>query len=80
MDEIRCYLYWNGRSLRFYPQDIVQVLPSLFAENYKKNASFKDSEDAQRMIQEMLIKDKYFEHFYNDLTQKKKNEFPRKFD
>lgn len=81
MDEIRMYLYWYGQSLRFYPEDIVQVLPILFDDNYGDNKSFANSRDAKRMTHGLLIQDKYFEHFYNDLTQKKENEFPtRKYD
>lgn len=76
MDEIRLYMYWYGQSLRFYPQDLVDVLPILFDTNYGNNKKFTDSMEAKRMTNGMLIKDKYFEHFFNDLTQKKENEFP----
>ena len=70
MDEIRLYMYWYGQSLRFYPQDIVDVLPIMFDDNYGDNAQFAESIDAKRMTHGILVKDKYFEYFYNDLTNK----------
>ena len=76
MDEIRLYLFWGGQSLRFYPQDIVDVLPRLFDNDYGKNRSFASSMESKRMTNGIMIQDKYFEHFYNDLTSKKWYEFP----
>ena len=63
IDEIRSYLCWNGSSSRFYPQDIVDVLPILFDDNYADNKSFAASQKAKGMTQKILIKDVYFEHF-----------------
>ena len=67
--EIRSYLYWNGGSLRFYPEDIVNVLPALFDNNYDDNKLFTASDEVKRMTEELVIKDKYFEHFYNALAK-----------
>eukprot|EP01084_Bolivina_argentea_P118482 210213_1 len=30
--EIKCYLCWNGQTFRFYPQDIMEVLPHIFVD------------------------------------------------
>ena len=78
VEEIRLYMYWYGQSLRFYPQDINDILPIIFDKNYKLNKNFKDSIHAKSMINGIFINDKYFEHFYRHLTQKKENQFPTK--
>ena len=76
-DEVRCYLNWYGQSLRFYPQDIVDVLPVIFDERFSaKNVEFKDSDKAKRMVNGVLIRDKFFEHFYRHLTGKRLRDFP----
>merc|ERR1712013_179998 len=76
-EEVRCYLSWQVQSVRFYPQDIIDVLPVIFDARYsKKNREFADSVDAKRMVNGVLIRDKYFEHFYRHLMAKKVSEFP----
>eukprot|EP01084_Bolivina_argentea_P044447 81786_1 len=32
-DEIKCYLVWNGQTMRFHGEHIMQVLPNLFIDN-----------------------------------------------
>ena len=76
IDEIRAYSHWNRQSLRFYPQDIVDVLPALFDDSYGDNEAFANSTELRRMTQGILIEDKYFEHFYNHLTAKTCDKFP----
>ena len=76
-DEIRCYLFYSGQCLRFYPSDIINVIPELF----------ENSEDVRtHMIEQMnekdgkwkkqfddfkeALQDKWFDHFYYGLVGK----------
>ena len=80
-DEIKCYLLWQGQCHRFYPQDIIDVLPSIFVKS-DKNKAFAISEEAQRLANKMttFIPDNKFERFYRGVHGMKTNEFPRKYD
>eukprot|EP01084_Bolivina_argentea_P251435 421698_1 len=35
MDEIRCYMYWNGQIARFLPEDAINVLSRVFDVEYQ---------------------------------------------
>ena len=50
-NEIKCYLYFNGQRTRFFPQDIIQILPYLFV-NSAQNEIFK-KEKAPSIIKKM---------------------------
>eukprot|EP01084_Bolivina_argentea_P155425 270844_1 len=65
-DENRCYLYLNGGMTRFFPQDIIDILP-LFFEQTNENKIFKNSKTAQNMVNQMNDKliDLRFEAFYD---------------
>jgi len=67
-DVIRCYLFINGQSIRFMPEDIVLVLPRFFDQKYADNKEWNAKhEDARRYIEEMnkALKDVHFNAFLN---------------
>jgi len=69
-EEIRVYLHFNGQSLRFYPQDIVEVLPKLFNE---QNTGI----DLERYVNALnMIRDPGFEQFHRHLCERDVDEFP----
>ena len=79
--ETRCYLYWSLASFRFYPQDIINILPEIFDKQYmeNKNMQFIQSDVAKRIINGILIRDIYFEYFYQHLMDKKEDELMVKY-
>ena len=64
-----------GLSIRFYPEDILNILPIIF--NDKK---FSKNNNSKRLMNGILIYDKYFQQFYKDLTNKQNTQFPLKYD
>jgi len=68
--EIRLFLHWNGRSIRFYPQDIVEVLPALFS-------NVRIDERGKRYVNGLyMVRDLGFEHFYRHLSDTDIGRFP----
>merc|ERR1719245_1871851 len=67
LDEVKCYLYWQGQGHRFYPNDIKKVLPNIFNMN-QENKAFIKSKEAKELINRMKISDKKFEKFYRGLN------------
>eukprot|EP01084_Bolivina_argentea_P230363 388595_1 len=58
-DIIKCYLYWNGGGIRFFPRDIVTVLPQIFNMDWNdgENKTFiNNGEEIKRFITEMTPK------------------------
>ncbi len=78
-NDIKCYLLWNGQCVRFYPQDILDLLPHLFVMD-ERNKKFIESVDAIKLVQQMEIPDTKFEEFYSALTNKKSNQFPKRYE
>ena len=37
---VKCYLYWNGQGMRFFPEDIRTVLPKIFDLDSHGNREF----------------------------------------
>eukprot|EP01084_Bolivina_argentea_P094902 170630_1 len=79
-NEVKCYLLWNGYVHRFYPQDIVELLPHIFRKD-KDNKDFSVSNEAKRLIKKMnkCIKDPKFEMFYRGVNQWNKYRFPKRY-
>ena len=78
-DDIKCYLLWNGQNHRFYPQDVVGVLPQIFNMEEKAREEFIKSEETKKQISEMYdFTDKKFQTFYCSLRGK--SDFPIKYD
>ena len=77
--EMRVYLSWCGLQMRFYPQDVVELLPTMFGKN-RLTLEFQNSDEAKRCVDGLrMVRDPYFEHFYRHLCAPK--EFPsRKYD
>ena len=71
-DEIRCYIVWNGQTMRFHGDHIGQVLPSLFNREVYTNQKFMAETKLQKEMGEMFDKgifDRSFDPFYDELTQ-----------
>ena len=77
-DDIKCYLLWSGQCARFYPQDIIDVLPQLFVSNKYENTKFIQSQEAKRLVSKLKIPDPKFEGFYNAMTND--HTFPKQYD
>ena len=70
---IRAYLYLNGQVIRFFPEDIITILPRYFVQD-KKNKDFINSYKARDIINCMKpkLRDLKFEVFYNEFANKKR--------
>merc|ERR1712129_93090 len=73
VDEVRMYLHINGQTIRFFPNDIIDVLPLFFDDTFTKLASisnkeFPKSETAKKLVNQMMInlKDEYFTAFLKE--------------
>ena len=55
-DEIRCYCYWNGQIVRFYPSDMKELLPKIFDMNWnnRENQRFLKSNNGKTNIDSIL--------------------------
>jgi len=64
-DTTKCYMYLHGQLLRFFPDDLVQILPRYFVDN-EQNKKFVNSSDAKEMVKSIKanLRDKKFEDFY----------------
>ena len=62
---IKMYLYHNGGCIRFMPEDIKSVLPTLFNMKREDNVKFIESGEADRCIQRLqgLLVDNEFDAF-----------------
>ena len=67
-DEIRCYLYVHGGIMRFFPQDIIDVLPKFFDMNFNagENSEWATCDQARELVEAMTpkLQDKKFNAFY----------------
>ena len=82
-DDIKCYLLWQGSSQRFYPQDIVEILPRLFVCDERdtfKNKEFSKSVEIQRLAAKMKIVDTKFEEFYRSVNRLNEKDFPKQYN
>ncbi len=79
-DNIKCYLLWNGQSMRFYPSDIVHVLAKIFVDDQYGNDEFISGKEAKSLSSQMNINDSQFERFYCGLSNKQLHEFPIKYN
>eukprot|EP01083_Nonionella_stella_P065055 170115_1 len=68
-DHVRCYVIWNGQSMRFQGQHIAQVLPILFKET-EENKLFAEGEKKTKHMQSMFnqaAQDTKFEDVYEQV-------------
>ena len=70
-NEISCYMWWNCQCIRFLPQDIIDILPRIFDQNYenpqtgKNNSNFAKSTNAKEFVNKFKIKDIHFNDWWN---------------
>ena len=78
-DDIKCYLLWNGQNHRFYPQDMLNILPEL-CKRTTESEEFVNGDELKRLIDQIQherpFTDTKFENLYCKLRQK--TDFPRK--
>eukprot|EP01084_Bolivina_argentea_P214191 363677_1 len=70
-DDVKCYLYYNGGMMRFFGNDIFDVLPRFFVDDEKK-AKFVTNQGLQRDIKNGLarqLRDSKFDSFFQYATQ-----------
>ena len=71
---IRCYMYWNGQTMRFHPVDIKYAFKYCFTS--KRYREFdKEREKMKEFVKQIKIKDVGFEYFYNSLDKNKNTSF-----
>merc|ERR1711879_35600 len=75
--ETRCYMYFGGECLRFYPNDIIHIIPELF-ENPKEVRkelieliNENQAWQAELKLMNKMLRDKEFEKFYSGLLGEK---------
>ena len=73
-------MYWTGQSLRFYPSDIIHVLPQMFVNDKYENDKFVSSKISKVLASQMRINDPQFERFYCALSGKQPHEFPIRYN
>ena len=63
-DEMRCYLVWNGQSMRFHGKHMTQILPDLFVDS-EENARFLQKKEAADLENgfDGVMEDKPFHEF-----------------
>ena len=59
-DEIKCYLWWNQRCIRFLPNDIIDLLPYMFVNDIYENNKFSTDELAKEIVVTVQYKDRNF--------------------
>ena len=64
LDEIKCYLYFNGCISRFYGQDIMEIFPNIFDMEYENNLSFVKNDKTKEIAKNIVLSDLHFETFY----------------
>ena len=64
IDQIKCYLLWNGSVLRFYPKDIIDVFKFVFIK--KKFKEFEKIKQNQ-IIKDIFVTDTRFKYFHRSL-------------
>merc|ERR1712129_83841 len=52
-DVMRCYLYVNGQCIRFMPEDVIMLLPTLFDGKVPGNKGWAKAEHAKRLVEVM---------------------------
>jgi len=68
-DEIRCYIVWNGQTMRFHGDHISQILPNIFVDGEYGNKEFVAGKEPKKMGHnfDKFIEDRRFEQFYSAL-------------
>mmetsp|Transcript_31106 Transcript_31106/g.27379 ORF Transcript_31106/g.27379 Transcript_31106/m.27379 type:complete len:536 (-) Transcript_31106:14-1621(-) len=77
LDEIKCYLFYNGCVSRFYGQDIMEIFPNIFDMEYEDNMKFtkNDNEKTIEIAKNIVLSDLHFETFYKSFGNDKS--FPK---
>eukprot|EP01083_Nonionella_stella_P240967 841844_1 len=68
-DEIKVYLYHNG-AMRFFGDDVLNVLPSFFDGKMNDNKLFRKNEKIKEIVKNLQFVDKKFETFRHFAKQK----------
>eukprot|EP01084_Bolivina_argentea_P264927 448937_1 len=65
INEIKCYIVWNGQTMRFHGDHIGKILPNIFVEN-DENKNFANTQEAKGLEREFetIMDDRKFAKFY----------------
>ena len=68
-DQIKCYLWYQGRCIRFLPSDVVDILPKLFDPDAYNNKNWNHNNlDAQLLITSTQFKDVQFNSWFQKMS------------
>eukprot|EP01084_Bolivina_argentea_P263818 446674_1 len=72
IDDIKCYMVWNGETMRFHGEYMTQLLPDLFVKN-RDNVDFQNSTEGNQLAMkfDQLTGDQRFERFYEGISNYK---------
>ena len=67
IDQIKCYLFWNGQMIRCFADEIFWILPQLFDMEKEENKTYIKSEEFEILVNNMKakLKDLKYEAFVN---------------
>eukprot|EP01083_Nonionella_stella_P068423 181634_1 len=68
-NEIKCYLWWQGKCIRFLPSDVIDILPQIFDEKaHANNKLFATSAMAKGIVKSIHYKDVQFNHWFTKIS------------
>ena len=69
-EEIKCYIIWNGQTMRFFGDHISKVLRCIFKQS-QRNDEYLGGQEIKKMEQKLeeLIPDKKFKAFCNQYSR-----------
>eukprot|EP01083_Nonionella_stella_P102604 291972_1 len=62
-DEMKVYLYYNGGMMRFFGEDVINVLPLFFDDTFGDNKEFMNSKKIKQISKSLQFVDSKFEAF-----------------
>ena len=63
VNQIRCYLWWDGAFVRLEPSDLQNLLPIWFELEWRSNAQFGKDAEITRRLSEVTLVDEHFRDF-----------------
>eukprot|EP01084_Bolivina_argentea_P279595 478008_1 len=79
MNQITCYLGCNGKMIRFFPKDVLDILPHLFDSDIRD--TFVCNKDVELITERMqILQDLQFELFYRKIYADAKDQWSIKSD
>lgn len=83
LEEVRCYMFYCGKCVRFYPNDIFHLIPELFVDSkavrndfYKRYSDIHDTFQRNFDRFKKILHDKLFDQFYAGLVNGESADIP----